>query len=64
MRRSPKPNASSEYGNIFLSLDREVYVPGDTLRGRLYLQLAKPYPAEFIWIYAIGKAEIYAQFKD
>lgn len=39
-------NSSAQYGGVYITLDKEVYNPGDTVTGAVAVDILQPYPGK------------------
>jgi sporulation-control protein spo0M len=49
---------SSQYGTIQISFNLETYLPGDTLIGRVHLDLKQSYPGNSLYLQVKGKEKV------
>ncbi len=49
---------TSKYGQIFIQTDKQLYHPGDTVTGKIYLNLTETFPGTKLCLKLKGKQQI------
>jgi len=51
--------AASKYGQIFLQSDKQLYHPGETVTGKIHLNIVEPFPGTKLCLKFTGKQRVY-----